>query len=788
MLHSERSPSGQAAVLFVGDGSPGWLELVRDLGAQLPVAPLERLPDALTRMIPASGAGTPCLLADDAAMPSLTNWLSVDPSARVIFIAAEPGLVLSESLDAPAEDCLGVWRARVQNGLRLAHAHPTRCVFVDVEEGLSHRPAAAQALQSWISGQAVSPVVPDSLAAPRGNLLGRWLASGVVATMPETALLAAEVSASSLPLTAPVEALPGPTARERLGHWQAQQRSLAEAAARIDSLLAEREALLSAALTRDAAQVLLQQELVAAQQAHETALDEGAELRSRLADTSARIDSLLAEREDLLSAALSRETAQAQLQQELAAAQRAHEARQIELAELRTRLAEASDRIGSLLAEREEVLSQDYRLRDEVDRLTASDSQLQRAGSSLAEQLTQERQQREQAELLARQLQSELERMQDATRRQDELAALLARREENLANLRTGLLRSESERESAVSQLYDAREAATSALEQVDRYLERPPERPRHVGHVDLRLQGTRDEAPYREARFLLTQVEGPTGLWPELEVRLVEHHGHPGLVLFGTPESGILGQWRVDGEEDGRPFMLILPDSPEQLPGLLQMGCSDWRFVCNLVEQLRQSLRSDDPGSPGWLRIASRLKLQLQALPSRLRFDRLQVCAAADEPQGQVLDVCFSPWSHGQRADSALRLRWRPGSGRGADPGRCTLSWQLPVEPGAAPALAGWPIDAGVPVDPLPLPVGAGWSAVDRRGAWARLPDADRDLVLAVLDALQGVGEQLPAELQSRKDALRSQAQSLHRQAREDLRGLAWRGLARRWAGRRAH
>jgi hypothetical protein len=730
MHHSDRPSAAQAAILFVSEGSPGWQELAQALARHLPVALADRLPAALARLLPDTPGAVPALLADDQALPALAAWLAQDPDARAVVIAGEPALSLADSLGDSAESCLGDWRSRAQNVLRLAHSQPARCVFIDVEEAGRHPAEAVFGLRAWLAGEALEPV-PAHSSATAAPPLGRWLARRAIASSPQTALLAEEICASSLPLTTPASEPPDPAALDLLAGWRS--------------------------------------------------------LRRDTADLRARLAQLEQEREQLLSTALAREEAVGRITQQLAATQQSHDVLAREVADLRSRLADASQRMASLLAEREQVVSQDYQLRNEIDRLRDGSAHLQRDSATLGTQLAQERALREQAHADLQQLQTELDRLQSAMRRHGDAQALVLQRDEELAQWRVALARSESGRESALAQLYDAREAAASALEQVDRYRSMPPRRPKLVLHTDLRLLGTRNDTPHREARFLLSQVQGPTGLWPSFEARLVEHHGQAGLVLFGTANGGILGRWQADGEEDGRPFMLLLPGSPEQVPRLLKMGCSDWRFIQALIDQLGSSLPDDEPMAGDWARIATRLTRQLQALPARLRYDQLEVTPVVGEQDGLVLDIRLSPWSHGQRSDAALALRWRVQAGRSTDPRHCTLAWQLPREPGSAPALAGWTVAAGALVDALALPVGAGWSAVERRHGWARLPEPDRVLLLAVLDALQGAVDQLPAGLQSWQGALRSQAQALHRQAREDLRSLAWRALARRWTGQRA-
>lgn len=276
------------------------------------------------------------------------------------------------------------------------------------------------------------------------------------------------------------------------------------------------------------------------------------------------------------------------------------------------------------------------------------------------------------------------------------------------------------------------------------------------------------DEAPHRELLVQLENVRVRGLSMPRLALKLVEHEGRPGMVLLADPGCPVQGlaQWQPTGTEDGRELMLLVPGDREGRDRLQRLGSTDWRTVLALAERLRAV--AEAPGVPidrHWPVIAARLQSQLLGQRPRLRYDGLDVQASSDESGGLEFRL-QEPW-FGDRPWPPVCVRWRPVARQDQ------LDLFLPGTACQTAPLGSWPVASdGTLETTFPLPVGAGSAARARLGWWSRLPDQDRELVLALLDTLPAAIERaegrLPAGLTA--PALRQQAQALQRQARRSI------------------
>jgi len=299
-----------------------------------------------------------------------------------------------------------------------------------------------------------------------------------------------------------------------------------------------------------------------------------------------------------------------------------------------------------------------------------------------------------------------------------------------------------------------------------------------HVDHASI--GAVRDKAPFRELSFVLRGVRMGHRALPELHVRLVDHHGHAGLVLFTTPAGAPLSAWSASGEEGGCEYMLLVPSGWKCRPLFDALSRTDWHLVQALAARMATLVQErGDKLAPRWRATALRLQRQLAGLPSRWRFDNLRLSPGPEEGdttvQFEAVDVA------GQAFDK-VTLRWAAGS-NGRPKG---LEWEL--DDSGVPALGGWPLtEDGAPVTcwrmglNLSALVGAG------RGPWQALGPIDRTIVLAMLErlpvALRGVSANGPVNGEAAR--LAGLTTRLAPVARQAMRVPSWRRLARSMLGR---
>jgi hypothetical protein len=319
-----------------------------------------------------------------------------------------------------------------------------------------------------------------------------------------------------------------------------------------------------------------------------------------------------------------------------------------------------------------------------------------------------------------------------------------------------------------IQRLTDQLQAALEGLDQIGTATAESPAL--DVGVLDV--IGVRNEAPFRELNLSLSDWTCATGTLDEVHVRLVEHNGLPGLVIFQDLHGRApLTQWDPNGDENGRPFMAVFPSDQGPQAPLSRMASVDWRLVRALTDQLCMSLADDADGGlhHPWHDIAVRLRVGLEHFPDRLRY--ADVTASI---QGERAELCLGDVFQGGRSWSELRLEWRRDEGQA----RFAL---LRTPDVSGMALASWPVSAdGSYARRYELPAGGRTDPAALREWWGGMPVADQQLVSLLLDALPDMALRTGLPAACRDDLARLRQAS--RQARQ---GLRMRRLARRLLGR---
>lgn len=247
---------------------------------------------------------------------------------------------------------------------------------------------------------------------------------------------------------------------------------------------------------------------------------------------------------------------------------------------------------------------------------------------------------------------------------------------------------------------------------------------------------------PHRELTFKLRQVRIADRSIPEATVRLVEHHGLPGMVVFGGGKHPqLIASWRQSGEEDGQPYSMLIPSDANSQPMFNAMDSTDWLVTQTLAALFEKRL--SDPAlqlAAHWKPLARRLRERLQEMPRRFRFGSLDV-APAGEPGSGKLAFNFGQVHWGARQLPRLTAHWQPS---GPHAGLTLL-----CGPDGVPPLPTWPDDEqGFVPERLHLPLGSGVGPQDLRRGWQRLTPTDLQFVHALLAAWPGALSRVPADL----------------------------------------
>lgn len=600
--------------------------------------------------------------------------------------------------------------------LRRAHAHPASCVLVDAAEAALQPAALRELVSGRFGAAAVRRIGQPTLREVDPVALA--LAAGLARESRQAQALYAQLQASCMPLTTHE---PDSLAVEVVDHdaavraWQALVREPPQVKARAAAETAE----LKQSLERQRAQAW------------------------------AQLNASRTEANDLL---LQLHQTQETLEEQLLARQKPHPseavARQL-TAEMQT-LRQVLDGQAAALAEQTTALAQ-----------------ARRASDALQQQSQQDQQR-------AQQLQTRIDIEQQASR------AAAAQHEAALADARQEADRLQMQLHTVQEELahhYLALKALENSAPAIG------------GGRASLRVDelvvtDAVHTTPHHHLQLALHQVRMPHGSLARLTVRLAEHHGRPGLVLLAPEDDApVLGAWQATGHEDGRELMTLVPSDPASQRHFERMASADWRFVTELVALIHHRLAEPSlhPEAARWRAVAARLQRQLAQLPPRLRYSELDLSTPDGDAGRAPLAVRFGDVVFGRDGRPDLHLLWRPGASHGSDPAQAPLRLVLGNEGSGAsePPLAGWPYDAeGRPATDLVVPVGPGLSAAEKRHRWAALQPADRELVLALLDALPACAERAleggAAGLAS--GALEAAARTLYADAQRSQRQARWR------------
>jgi chemotaxis protein histidine kinase CheA len=302
----------------------------------------------------------------------------------------------------------------------------------------------------------------------------------------------------------------------------------------------------------------------------------------------------------------------------------------------------------------------------------------------------------------------------------------------------------------------------------------------------DIAIGPMHQRPPHSHMDIVLTHARAPTGHFEQLQVRLLEHNDRPGLAFLRQPEQPpVLGHWAEHCREGELGVMLLIPEDEQGTQTLQRLPSSDWTFVNQVVAGILTKLAQQTDGpSAHWQAVAGKLQLLLAQLPARLRYDALSVDAVDDE--AQVVAVQMNQVVFGSRFTNALTLHWRPGAGFSREDGATALMLVRPSgATSAVPLFSGWPLHPqGGWTHRWTVPVGQGLTGQRLRSQWAEIGPSDRDLLLALLDALPAAAAHLgrvPGMSAWTEPVATREAQLLFKQARNAIRALRFRSALRR-------
>jgi hypothetical protein len=144
-----------------------------------------------------------------------------------------------------------------------------------------------------------------------------------------------------------------------------------------------------------------------------------------------------------------------------------------------------------------------------------------------------------------------------------------------------------------------------------------------------IALGEQRNTGPHRSWDITFHQVALLGRRWAQLDLRLVEHNGNAGILIFEGPgPSPALHRWNPTGKEGGRRFLLVVPQDHTSQTLLASVPAGDLVFLRDATSKIIQEAATQDlphADSLLWLQVARRLLQHFNEVPSRIYYDAVK-------------------------------------------------------------------------------------------------------------------------------------------------------------------
>lgn len=273
-----------------------------------------------------------------------------------------------------------------------------------------------------------------------------------------------------------------------------------------------------------------------------------------------------------------------------------------------------------------------------------------------------------------------------------------------------------------------------------------------------LRMGHCHDVSPHRHLDFTLDQARLGERDLGSARLRMVEHNGRPGLLVFQgySKDSAPLYHWKSSGEENGSPFMLIVPQDDSGRDALVAAPTSDLLFLRESARLLAGELHAaiqngSSQRKRDWARIAKRFIDLADDIPQRLHYDDVVARGLEDKAHQFILRNAWTAYSGLIRS---LEFQWKD----------FTIELLPPAD--AELPLTNWPLDEKTRAHislTLDLSPRSDWTQT--RKAWSGLTASDRAFLLLLIAELPNFARHLAVqhpELKPVQEALLKQAKTM--------------------------
>ena len=136
------------------------------------------------------------------------------------------------------------------------------------------------------------------------------------------------------------------------------------------------------------------------------------------------------------------------------------------------------------------------------------------------------------------------------------------------------------------------------------------------------------DQGDFKHFDYTLKQVQHLGRCFSTLEVRITNHGGDAGILVFepSAEERPFYG-WAKSGTENGRAFMLVIPKHKSGREILFASTANDLLLYRGILYSLLAELENRAPEENAlWIETCQALLNEIRALPGRLHYDDVKV------------------------------------------------------------------------------------------------------------------------------------------------------------------
>jgi hypothetical protein len=282
----------------------------------------------------------------------------------------------------------------------------------------------------------------------------------------------------------------------------------------------------------------------------------------------------------------------------------------------------------------------------------------------------------------------------------------------------------------------------------------------RHLQLERLRLGHCHDRAPHRHLDFTLDKVHIGDRKLSSVRLRMVEHHGRPGMVVFQNKEKNQfpIEYWEPNGEENGVPYMLIVPQDDRGKKILEAFPSSDLLLIRESAQILTAELNaSAQKGSASlkrnWSGISRRFVEVMDEITAKLHSDDVEISSH----ENALKFVLRNAWTRTKGLMPSLEFSW------------IENSIEISISPGADFPLTNFSNDLLDTENKLVIDLSTRGNSRDQRKFWRGLTNSDRQWIQLLVAELPIFITKLPEkspDLNFNFPALRKKAHSMAKHA----------------------